>query len=103
MKMIKHIVWWTLQDTAENASAMENGLKIKQMGENLMGQIDELKSIELSVKIQETSTVPVGVVLQTTHNSMEDLKTYNEHPEHQKLVTFIKKVVASRNALDYEI
>ena len=101
--MIKHIVWWTLKDTAENASAMENGLKIKEIGENLRGKINELKSIELSVKLQTTTTVPVGVVLQTTHDSMEDLKTYNEHPEHQKLVEFIKKVVDSRNAIDYEV
>lgn len=101
--MIKHIVWWTLKDNAENASAAENGLKIKSIGEALMGKISTLKTIEISVEIQETTTIPTQVVLQSSHENMEALAEYNAHPEHQKLVEFIKKVVSSRNALDYNI
>ncbi len=101
--MIKHIVWWTLQEEAENASASENALKIKEMAEALVNVIDEAISIEVSVKPQSTTTVEAQVILQSVHNSMEGLKAYSDHPEHQKLGAFIKKVATSRNAIDYEI
>ncbi len=101
--MIKHIVWWTMQEQAENASAQENALKIKAHAESLIGKIETVNSLEVAVNIQSTTTVDAQVVLQSVHNSMEDLKAYNDHPLHQELVTFIKKVVSSRNAIDYEI
>ncbi len=101
--MIKHIVWWTLQENAENATAQENALKIKEWAESLIGQIETVNSLEVSVNLQATTTVEAGLVLQSVHNSMDDLKAYNDHPKHQELVTFIKKVVSSRNAIDYEI
>ncbi len=101
--MLKHIVWWTLKEEAENATAKENALKIKEIGEALTSQIDTVESIEIAVNICETTTVDAQVVLQSVHKSKEDLQAYNVHPEHQKLVEFIKKVVSSRSALDYEI
>ncbi len=101
--MIKHIVWWTLHESAENASASENGLKIKEWAESLVEKIDAAISIEVSVKPQSTTTVAAQVILQSAHKSMEDLQAYSDHPEHQKLGAFIKKVASSRNAIDYEI
>lgn len=101
--MIKHIVWWTLKDEAEGASAAENALKIKELGDTLIHKIDALKSLEISVKIQNTTTVPAAVILQSSHDSMEKLSEYANHPEHLVLVDLIKKVSSSRNAIDYEI
>ncbi len=101
--MLKHIVWWTLKEEAENATAKENALKIKEIAEALVGKIDGLESLEVAITISETSTVDADVVLQSVHTSKEALQIYAEHPEHQKVGVFIKKVVASRGALDYEI
>ena len=101
--MIKHIVWWTLADEADGHTAQENALRIKEAGEKLYGKIDALKSIEISALIQPTTTLPAGVVLQSTHDDMEGLSAYANHPEHLKLGELIKKVVTSRQALDYEI
>lgn len=101
--MIKHIVWWTLKDEAEGATAKENALKIKALGDPLINKIDALKSLEISVTIQSTTTIPVNVILQSSHDSMEKLAEYANHPEHLVLVDFVKKVCSSRNAIDYEI
>lgn len=101
--MIKHIVWWTLKEEAENATAAENAAKMIAMGDGLRGEIPALLSIEMTTNILSTSTVEAEVVLQTTHNTAEDLKAYAEDPKHVLLGEFAKKVVKTRAAIDYEI
>jgi hypothetical protein len=43
------------------------------------------------------------VVLYTSFATRADLDAYQVHPEHQKVVGFVKLVVASRSVGDYEI
>lgn len=101
--MIRHIVWWTLQDEADGHSAAENAQRIKRMGDALMGKIPSLNSIEIGINIQKTATVPVNVVLVSTHDDMAGLQAYAEHPEHLKLGALIKATTSSRQAIDYEV
>ncbi len=101
--MIKHIVWWTLKDEASGNLAKENAIIIKKMLEDLQGKIDGLLTIEVSFSIKESTTVPISVVLQSVHGSEEDLKAYGCHPLHLEVGKFIKEVVLTRNAIDYEI
>ena len=101
--MIKHIVWWTLKHEAEGASALENGTKIKEMLDGLLGQIEPLKSLEVSLDIVESTTVEAQLVLQSSHENMAGLSVYANHPKHLEIVEFIKKVVSSRQAIDYTI
>lgn len=101
--MVKHIVWFTLKDEAEGASAAENAAKMVSMLTALNGEIPTLHSIEASAAVLETSTEPVGVILQTVHDDAEGLNAYNIHPKHQECVKFIKEVVSSRRAIDYVI
>ncbi len=101
--MIKHIVWWTLKDEAEGHSALENAATIKAMAEALMGQVENMHSIEVSYDFKQGTTVEASVILQSVHTDEAALKTYAEHPEHVKLGQFIKNVVTGRSAIDYEI
>lgn len=101
--MIRHIVWWTLKDEAEGQSAAQNAQQIKAMGEALIDTVPSLKSIEIGIDIKETTTLPVQVVLVSTHDDMAGLKAYAEHPEHLKLGAFIKATTSSRQAIDYEV
>ena len=101
--MINHIVWWTLKKEAEGNSAAQNGIKIKEMLEDLEGQFEYLKSIEVSLEVGESSTVDAHIVLRTTHGDMEGLTEYANHPKHLEIVEFIKKVVSSRQAIDYSL
>lgn len=100
--MIRHIVWWTLKPTAEGNTAEVNGQKIKELGESLAGKIPSLKSIEISLNIQASSTLPAHVVLHSTHDDMAGLKAYADHPEHQVLLHLVRATTDSRQALDYE-
>ena len=100
--MLKHIVWWTLADNADGYSAQENAVRVKQASENLNG-ISAALSVEVSYKIEPTTTVPAQVVLQSTHKSSTELKEYAEHPVHLQFVKLIKAVSTSRQALDYTV
>ena len=99
--MIRHIVWWTLKPEAEGRSATENAKRIKESLENLRGQIAELKSIEVSVDILPSTTVPLQVVLNSTHDDPAGLKAYAEHPKHQAVLPLIRAATESRQAIDY--
>lgn len=101
--MINHIVWWTLKEEAEGATALENSTKIKGMLDGLSGQIEPLKSLEVSLDIEDTTTVEAQLVLRSTHDDMAGLSAYANHPKHLEVVEFIKKVVSSRQAIDYSI
>ncbi len=102
-KVIKHIVWFTLKEEAEGATAAENAVEMVRMLRGLVGRISSLKQLEVSSEVLDTSTEEVGVVLQSVHDDVEGLHTYAVHPEHQKCVAFIKKVIASRKVIDYVV
>ena len=97
--MVRHIVWWTLKPEAEGRTAAENAKLIKQRLEALMGQIPSLKSLEVSYDFLPTCTMPVNVILMTTHDDAEGLKAYAEHPAHVAVgKELIKLVTESRQA-----
>ena len=101
--MLHHIVWWTLKEEAEGRSAEENARYLVSLGNALRGKIDELLSIEFSVNIASTSTLPAHLVLHSTHKNADDLAAYAEHPLHVAFGKELKPCVASRQALDYEV
>lgn len=96
--MVKHIVFWKLADTAEGASKLENAKKIKQGLEALEGIIPGL--LEAEVGINENGG-EYDAALVSSFESMEALKAYDVHPEHQKVRDFVTKVRLSRVAIDY--
>ena len=100
--MIRHIVWWTLQEEADGHTAAENARRIKEASAPLSG-IPTVLSVEVSYQIQPTSTVPAQVVLQSVHDDMAGLKAYAEHPVHVEFGALVKAVSASRQALDYAV
>ena len=93
--MVRHIVWWTLKPEAEGRTAAENAKLIKE-------RLEALKSLEVSYDFLQTCTMPVNVILMTTHDDAEGLKAYAEHPAHVAVgKELIKLVTESRQAIDY--
>ncbi|OBQ54802.1 Dabb family protein [Halodesulfovibrio spirochaetisodalis] len=101
--MIKHIVWFTFKEEAEGATASENAAKAVSMLRNLEGKIPSLKTIDVSMEFASTTTEDVQVVLLSTHDDEEGLANYNQHRLHVECVNFIKKVIASRKAIDFVV
>jgi len=100
--MIKHIVMWTLKDSAEGADKAANAAKMKDLLEALPGRIPGLLTLEVSTDCF-AATPACDVVLYSTFATRADLDVYQGHPEHLKVVAFVKTVVATRSVLDYEV
>lgn len=99
--MIKHIVMWKLKEFAEGKDKEENAKIIKTGLENLQQKINELKFVEVGININN-SPQAYDVVLYSQFENVEDLKIYQNHPEHIKVGEFVKKVVNERVVVDYE-
>ena len=100
--MIHHIVCWTIKEKAVGFTAEENARRVKEASGTLSA-IPSVLSVEVSVDVLPTSTVPAKVVLQSTHNTPEDLQAYAVHPIHLEFGKLIKSVCENRQALDYRI
>lgn len=67
------------------------------------GRIPGLLSLDISSAPLQSSTVPLHLVLCSTHTDEEALKGYAVHPLHLECINIMKNVAESRQALDYEI
>jgi len=100
--MIKHVVMWKLKEIAEGKTKAENGETMKKLLEDLPNKIEELVRAEVGINILEGKDDAIcDVVLTIECETEEDLQAYAEHPDHQKVVSFIKKVVDERRVVDY--
>lgn len=100
--MIRHIVWWTLKPEANGNKAEINAALIQKESAILHG-IPSARSVDVSSKIENSTTVPCQVVLVSTHDSMKELDAYKADPAHIKFAKLITEVSESRNCIDYEI
>ncbi len=94
--MLVHIVMFKFKE--ENKKT--NIIQAKQMLENLMGAIPSLRSMDVGVNFIEADRA-MDLSIIAVFESKEGLDLYDEHPEHQKVVTFIKSVVEYSKSLDY--
>lgn len=100
--MVKHIILWTLKDefTAEQKKEIKAG--IKQNLEGLKGKIPGLLEIKVYTEGLPSSTAEV--MLDSTFESVEDLKAYSVHPDHVAVANgFVRPYTQTRSCLDFEI
>lgn len=98
--MIRHIVWWTLKKEACGHSAQENA-QIVQKESSVLHGIPGVISLEVSIRILPTSTVPVQVILQSCHEDQAALDGYQIDPAHKKFAQLIASVSETRSCIDY--
>lgn len=102
--MVKHVVMWKLKEVAEGKTKAENAEIMKRLLEDLPNKIKELEATEVGINIlDEDGEAICNVVLTTQCRTEEDLNAYAIHPDHQKVVSFIKKVVSERRVVDYKM
>ncbi|BAF72825.1 Dabb family protein [Sulfurovum sp. NBC37-1] len=94
--MIVHIVMFKFKE--ENKKA--NIIQAKQMLENLMGAVPSLRSIDVGVNFSEEERA-MDLSIITSFEGREGLDAYAIHPEHLKVVDFIKEVVEYSKVVDY--
>jgi len=95
--MVVHIVTFKIKE--ENKQA--NIIQAKQMLENLMGAVPTLRSMDVGVNFStEERAMDLSII--TVFESKEGMNAYAVHPEHLKVVDFIKTVVEYSKVVDYE-
>lgn len=99
--MINHVVLFKLKEYAnpkEKEQALES-FKSKLLA--LKNYIPELKHIEVG-RHHELDAPSYDLCLISHFDSLADLDVYRVHPEHLKVVDFVKEITLERAAVDFE-
>ncbi len=95
--MVVHILLFQFKEPHKQA----NMIQAKQMLENLLGAVPTLRSIDVGLNFsKEERAMDMSII--TTFENRAGLEAYAVHPEHVKVVDFIKEVVEYTKVVDYE-
>jgi hypothetical protein len=100
--MVKHIVFWTLKESAEGRSAQQNAEEMKRRLEALNDRIPGLIKLEVGIDFGQTEA-SFDVALYSEFTDRDALAHYKDHPEHVAVADFIGKIRRDRAVVDYEV
>lgn len=99
--MVRHIVMFKLTEFATPADKKAKMQEIKTGLEALIDKIDVLRMVCVDFNINPEETW--DIILTTELDSLADVKTYANHPEHVAISKgIIGPVKADRACVDYE-
>ena len=90
-----------LRELSSLSEKLEIVDSIKTALETLPSKIEQIKSFEIGKNMIESERA-FDIVLVSEFESLDDLKIYVDHPEHQKVVTLIRKYSEKTVSVDYE-
>jgi len=96
--MVKHIVMFDFKDEKKE----ENLQKAKVMLEALLETVPSLKSMEVGINFSQEDRA-MDMSLYSEFEDKEGLEAYAIHPEHLKVVEFIKSVAMASKVSDYTV
>jgi hypothetical protein len=91
---------WRLKDEALERTKQENAKEMVRMLNDLGGKISEIRKIEAGINFKD-DTNGFDVALYSEFDNLNDLNTYQNHPEHLRVAEFIREVVKERAFVDY--
>lgn len=99
--MIRHVINWKLNADDPDEKAAVFAQLADGFGA-LPHVIPEIKSLWIGRDLDETEG-NWDVVLIVDYESTAGLEAYQQHPEHQKVVEYVRTVVSARTAVDFEL
>ena len=100
--MIKHIVCWKIKEQAEGRNRDENLAIFKEKLLALKGLVPGIRHLEVGINAKEAPEDNWDIILITAFDTFKDLDAYQGHPEHLKVVEFVKQVRELRSCVDFE-
>ncbi|MGN7948618.1 Dabb family protein [Microbacterium sp. 22215] len=99
--MIRHVVTWKLaaEDADERA---EQAAEVARRLNALDGVVPQLRSISAGANVAYPDA-NWDVTLVADVDSIAALEEYQVHPAHEEVVGYVRSVVASRVAVDFEV
>lgn len=98
--MLKHIVMWKVKENHEGKSKNDLIDEFKAKLEGLKDSVPGVKSLEVGKNISESPSAQ-DIILVTEFENEEALNNYRQHPQHLKVVEYVKDVVQAGYAVDY--
>lgn len=100
--MIRHIVLWRFKDQAGGASREENLSRAVSLFEEILPKLTGVLHFSAGVngpKSEEAS----DLALLVDFDSWNSLREYQDHPEHLRVVSFLRSVRTERRVVDFEL
>jgi len=101
-KLIKHIVFWRLNESAHGNDKLTNAQILKDKLLAMQGKVDGLLKIEVGFDFSNEKDSS-DVVLYSEFTNTDALHQYQVHPDHEKIKTWIGEVRYERRVVDYKI
>lgn len=99
--MVKHVVLWKLD---ASYSEKEKEMILQEFRSRILAlenYITELVHLAVYLRDKSTPESNYDIMLESVFNKVEDLETYQNHPEHQKVVRYVKSLHVQRAAIDF--
>ncbi len=100
--MITHVVLFKLKNYPDKIAKTEALTTFRSKLLALKETINELRFIEVGLHHQ-TETDTFDICLTTRFDSLDHLEIYKVHPEHLKVVEFVKEHAVQRAVVDYDL
>ncbi len=98
--MIKHIVFWKIHKDGTKEERMASIEEFRKMTEYLKTIIPEIQEATVAANLNEGDVF--HVCIDSVFRSAEEMNTYINHPEHQKVKAFISSISYDKVSFDYE-
>jgi hypothetical protein len=100
--MIKHIVFWRLNESAYGKDKQTNAGILKDKLIAMKDKVNGLLKVEVGFDFSNEKD-SCDVVLYSEFENKEALHRYQIHPEHEALKKWLSEVRYERRVVDYEI
>lgn len=98
--MVKHIVLFKLKEEVPAAEKLAVMNRFKEAIEALSAKIPFIRRIEVGLNINPGETW--NIALYSEFDTLDDVKAYAVHPDHQAAGKLLAEVKESRACVDYE-
>lgn len=100
--MIRHIVMFRFQESAQGRSREQNVALSKQKLEALPPVISQIRSFDVRLNCNFNG-VNCDLALIADYDNLDDLEAYRVHPAHVAVGAFMKETTELRASVDYEV
>jgi predicted glycosyltransferase involved in capsule biosynthesis len=100
--MIKHIVFWRLNENAYGNNKQTNAQLLKEKLLAMTGKVEGLLKIEVGFDFSNEKD-SCDVVLYSEFTSKDALHQYQVHPQHEDIKKWLSEVRYERRVVDYEV
>lgn len=99
--MVKHIVIFRLNDGVPAAELHRAMTDFKNGIEALPAVIPFIRAINVGLNVNPDEAC--HICLESTFDSLADVRTYSTHPAHQAVAGALKPYIAVRSCVDFEV